>query len=174
MDPAIQSAVRQLLEAAALFEHEGAPRFAPGASPSELDDLAATAGVDLAHDFRGLLRLHRAIVAMDIHNGYWIGASATGPLVLAQGPRAATCGDAMLSVFPVASDGGGNLFLRPLTTPAIWRWDHETGNTQQVAETLAEFLRVVAEDWACVARGDEARAYLVDPERYRRTPSTSG
>src|SRR5689334_22300763 len=174
MDAAIQSAVRRLLETGALFDDEDAPRFAPPALPSELDDLAAAAKVDLPADFIELLSIHRAIVAMNIHNGYWIGASASVPLVLAQGPSTATCGAGRVPVVPVASDGGGNLFLRPLTMSSFWRWAHETGATHLVAEGLAEFLRIVVEDWEHAARGDEARAYLVSSDRYRRPPSTSG
>jgi hypothetical protein len=176
MDAAIQSSVRRLLEAAALFkfDDDDAPQFAPAASPSELDELAVATNVDLPDDFIELLTLHRAIVAMNIHNGYWIGASVTGPLVLAQGPSTATCGAVPVPVLPVASDGGGNLFLRPLTMSSIWRWDHETGVTHQVADGLAEFLGIVAEDWEHAARGDEARVYLVSSNRYRRSPPTSG
>ena len=168
MNAAIESSVRRLREAAALFEGEEAPLFAPPASSSELGALAAAAEVELPGDFVDLLCLHRAIVAMNIHNGYWIGASRSGRVVLAQGPSTATCGGARLAVVPVASDGGGNLFLRPLTTPSIWRWDRETGVTHQVAGGLAELLRIIAEDWEHAARGDEARAYLVSAARYRR------
>ena len=175
MDAAIQSSVRRLYEAAALFQDEDdVPQFAPPASPSELDDLAIAAKVDLPVDFIRLLSLHRAIVAMNIHNGYWLGASASGPLVLAQGPSTATCGGVRVAVVPVASDGGGNLFLRPQTMSSIWHWDHETGIADQVADGLAEFLGLVADDWECAARGDETRAYLVSSRRYRRPPSTSG
>jgi hypothetical protein len=166
MNAAIQSTVRRLHEAAALFDDQDAPQFAAPASPSELSDLAATANVELPDDFIEFLSLHRAIVAMNIHNGYWIGASSSGPLVLADGPSTATCGTARPSVFPIASDGGGNLFLWPLTMSSIWRWNHDTGVTHQVAEGFVEFLQIVVEDWEHAARGDQAHGYLVSPARY--------
>jgi hypothetical protein len=168
MNTTLRSTVRRLREAAALFDDQEAPEFAPPASPAELRALAAATRVAPSDDFIQLLSLHRAIIAMEVHNGYWLGGSASGRVALAEGPGSATFGGARLTAFPVASDGGGNLFLRPRTMSSIWRWNHETGVTHRVAKSFVEFLGLVAEDWEHAARGDQTRLYLVSSARYRQ------
>ena len=108
-----------------------------------------------------LLRTARAIVAMDIHNGYWIG----GPVELARSirrndfPADLDEGGRTVRAIPLATDGGGNAFL--MAGGSVWRWNHETGVCTVVAGGLDEFLRRVAQDWSHHLQGDETWDYLV-------------
>jgi hypothetical protein len=157
----IEDAVGELHRSAVLLAEYEAPRFASAASQSELDALGRSLDLALPPDLLELLRLHRAIVAMDVRNGYWIGASETGALVLPNQPREALLNNELIAVVPVATDGGGNAFVQSLRDGTIWRLDHETAVCAMVGAHLPAFLLRVAEDWMHASHGDTDWRYLV-------------
>jgi len=154
-DRAIGKAVKALAALAAACPPDVAPRFEPPASPAELADLEDAVGAALLPALVDLLRTTRAIVAMGIHNGYWIG----GPMQLARSirrrdfPAEIDAGGTRARALPFATDGGGNAFML-VPDCSVWRWDHETGACTLVAGDLAAFLEAVAADWRRHVDGD--------------------
>lgn len=133
-------------------EWEERPRFDSPGTPESVAELALLAGFDLPVELREFLEQSNSIVAMSVHNGYWIG----GVKQLIGGgalPRTAE-GEAAI---PVATDGGGNAFLLS-ASGVIWRWDHEKDRVSRVAVSFGVFLEQVAEDWA---------AYISDKPDWR-------
>ena len=122
MSKSISEAVGLLHETAALLGEETAPEFCRPATKSGLDSLARSSKRALSADPRAFLSLHRAIVAMDVFNGYWLGASKSGRLVLPSTPTAAKLTSDAEPVIPVATDGGGNAFVQSVQSGSIWRW----------------------------------------------------
>ena len=99
----------------------------------------------LPSDLRAFLTACRAVVAMSVHNGYWVGDVESLARLVGRNdfPRLVAWEPAV----PVATDGGGNAFL--LTSSGrVWRWDHETDNMREVAASFADFLERIADDWA--------------------------
>ncbi len=135
------------------------PAFHPPASLASVEALEQAAGVRLPDDFRQFLLQTDAIVAMDIHNGYWIGGIES----LIQSISRSDFPDQVekTRVLPVATDGGGNAFLLSADGKHVWRWDHETGNVTDVASSFGAFLKRVADDWEHYATGNHDWAYLV-------------
>ncbi|HEY1066768.1 MAG TPA: SMI1/KNR4 family protein [Pirellulales bacterium] len=135
-------------------EWEDRPRFAPPASEEAIASLGREAGFSLPQDFAAFLREHSAVVAMSIHNGYWLG-----------GLSASSRETSMRSVFGrpaivAATDGGGNPFL--LTADGrIWRCDRETRAMREVASSFTAFLDRVADDWEAYATDAPEWQYLV-------------
>jgi hypothetical protein len=161
MTSSIESAIRELHRSAALFAGNDAPRFAPPASQADVEELGRALRRPVPQDVSELLRRHRAIVAMDVHNGYWIGGSETGTLALANQPSEALLDSERVEVVPVATDGGGNTFVRSGLDGTIWRQDREKSSYRRIAHDLANFLRRVAEDWVHASQNDPAWRYLV-------------
>jgi hypothetical protein len=147
-DGAIGKAVKSLAAVAADCPPDVAPRVEPPASPAELADLEDACGAPLPDALVDLLRTTRAIVAMEIHNGCWIG----GPAQLARSirrrdfPAEIDAGGTRARALPFATDGGGNAFML-VTGGSVWRWDRETGAATRVADDLPAFLGRVADDW---------------------------
>jgi hypothetical protein len=162
VDEAIDRAVRELIALGAAYPHDVAPQFEPPASPTELAELEDASGGPLPAEMVALLQRAKAIIAMDVHNGYWIG----GPTQLSRSirrrdfPAELDVQGQTIRAIPLATDGGGNAFLLA-GGGSVWRWDHETGVSTFVAEDLEEFLHRVAEDWRHHLDGDGTWAYLV-------------
>jgi cell wall assembly regulator SMI1 len=161
-DEAIARAVKDLGALGAAYPDEAAPRFEPPASPTELAELEDAFGGALPADMLALLQTTRAIVAMDIRNGYWIG----GPAELSRSihrrdfPAEVDVRGEAVRAIPLATDGGGNAFMLAVAG-SVWRWDHETNGCTFVAENLGTFLHRVAEDWSHDLKGDDTWKYLV-------------
>lgn len=121
---------------------EDRPRFEPPLTGQSVIELERMAGFALPGDLREFLGQTESIVAMSVHNGYWVGSIK--PLIEGNTwPRVAN-GEVTI---PVATDGGGNAFLLG-ANGQVWRWDHETDKLKLVAASFGAFLERVAEDWA--------------------------
>src|SRR6202044_2402277 len=102
---------------------EERPRFDPPASPESVAEFERVAGFPLPDDLRDFFAVNDSVIAISIHNGFWLGGAR-------QLARSAEQGNLPRSVngeraIPVATDGGGNAFL--LTANGrVWRWNHET------------------------------------------------
>jgi hypothetical protein len=92
---------------------------------------------------------------MSVHNGYHLCGAKEVADIRTDGwpPRTVTGPNGDERVVPVAWDGGGNAFLLSPSTQRVWRWDHETGTSVQVASSFTDFLTRVVADW---------EAYLAD------------
>jgi hypothetical protein len=100
---------------------------------------------------------------MDIRNGYWIG----GPVELSRSlrrhdfPKTIDIQDRTSRAIPVATDGGGNVFMLAEIDGSVWRRNHDTAAVQHVAQDFVAFLNRVAVDWMHDLEGDERWTYLV-------------
>jgi hypothetical protein len=121
---------------------EERPRFASPATLQEIADLERAAGFALPPQLREFLEQTASVVAMSVHNGYWL--AGIKQLLNGDGLPRAVDGEAAI---PVATDGGGNAFL-VTSSGAIWRWDHEAGKVKLVADSFGAFLERIVEDWA--------------------------
>jgi hypothetical protein len=156
----VDAALARLREVAASFPPDSRPRFAKGATPARVDALESACGMALPPAVRSFLLACDEVVAMDVWNGYWIGGTRGISRMLVQEdvPKA---GGATARVCPVATDGGGNMFLVALEgPPIILKRNHETGEVEQVADDFESFLERVAEDWRHAALEDAAWSYL--------------
>jgi hypothetical protein len=159
----VESVLNRLIAVANRFPEWERPTFRPRAASSSIQELERTIENPLPSQFGDFLRRCDAIVAMQIHNGYWIGGVDNLKRSIIRGDYPATLDEDGLSmpVVPVATDGGGNAFLLTIGDGRIWRWDHETGVTFAVAGSFAEFLDRVATDWEQVISGNQDWTYLV-------------
>ncbi len=159
----IEDALARLREAAERLLESERPRFHGAASVQQIDALETALGNRIPDDFRRLLQICDAIVAMEVHNGYWIG----GAEALAEGvareylPRMISDGLTSAPAIPIATDGGGNAFLARVADGSVWRSDHETGNVEPVASSIDGFLQRVADDWVHFAADDHDWHYIV-------------
>jgi cell wall assembly regulator SMI1 len=136
-------------------EWESRPTFDPPATPEAVAAFEMAVGFPLPADLRAFFASTGAVVGMSIHNGYWLGG-------LDQLTRSAGAGGwprevAGELVAPIATDGGGNVFLVS-SGGRVLRWGRETGNVSEVSASFAEFLERVADDWA---------AYIADIPGWR-------
>jgi hypothetical protein len=132
-------------------EWEERPRFDPPAPPETIAAFEQNVGFPLSADFRAFLSLNSGVVAMSVHNGYWLGGVER--LQVTDFPQMA----ARERVAPVATDGGGNAFLLS-ECGRVFLWNHETGNFSHVAGSFSSFLELVVADWA---------AYIADTPGWR-------
>lgn len=163
MDQTIEGVVQRLVDLGHRYPPDVAPLFEGPAAPGELTDLEKALGEAIPAAFLRLLQTTRAIVAMDIHNGCWIG----GPVQLARSIRRGDFPGSLRAegrderALPIATDGGGNAFLLVIRLGSVWRWDRGTGAVAYVSPDLTEFLARVAADWQHELEGDATWSYLV-------------
>lgn len=137
---------------------EERPRFGPPGVAEQVAAFERAAGFPLSRDLQAFLATCGTVAAMSVQNGYWIGDVVNQAHALASGnyPREVS---GELAV-PIGSDGGGNIFLQS-RGGRVWRWDHETGCVALVAESFADFLDRVAEDWAAYIADTPGWKFLV-------------
>jgi hypothetical protein len=148
------------------------PTFDPEVAPTEIAAVEAELGCTLPADYRAFLESCGRVSAMDVHNGYEILTPSLGLRIRRQDEIPRRVGTHI--VFPVAADGGGNLFLLSFDAPfEVWKWNHETGRATngslplghqallKVAIGFAAFLQRVLDDWEHFAAGDDAWPFLV-------------
>lgn len=153
----VASALRRLRALAESFPTpempwEDRPVFLPPLDARRLADLAA-----LPPELLEFFALCGRVRAGNIRNGYDVGDwgavqrdPANGlPLTIDREP-----------VFAVGFDGGGNAFLHSLADGRVWRWDHETGATAPVADSFAQLLHRIADDWEHHLADDREWVYL--------------
>ena len=145
------------------FSQNERPTFTPPSSADAIQAFESVLGFRLPSQLLQFLSTYDAIIAMNVHNGYWIGGlfELTRSVGRDDFPRSIMVGREPHTIIPVATDGGGNAFLLSVDDGRIWRWDHETGNTTNVANSFVAFLRQVAEDWDHAIFNDEDWEYLV-------------
>lgn len=145
------------------FSEGERPTFRPPASTVSIQAFEATLGFPLPNELREFLSQCDAVVAMDVHNGYWLGGSAELTRSVSRGdfPRSIKVGEEFVAVAPVGTDGGGNAFLLTAGDGKVWRWDHENGSLAEVAGSFVALLMRVAEDWEQAAAGVKSWKYLV-------------
>jgi cell wall assembly regulator SMI1 len=156
----VATSVARLRELALAFPRPGCaweerPRFEAPATPQGIAELERVAGFGLPADLRAFLEQTDSVIAMSVHNGYWLGGIMQ--LVNRDALPRVVAGEAAI---PVATDGGGNAFLLS-SSGAIWRWDHETGNAKVVATSFGAFLERVVEDWAAYIDEQPGWRFLV-------------
>ena len=134
---------------------EEAPRFEPPSSPHDIAELERIAGFVFPNELREFLEHTESVVASSVHNGYWLGG--VKELLSANGVPHVVDG---LAAIPVATDGGGNAFLLA-SSGAVWRWEHETGKTKEVAASFGIFLERVVEDWTAYIEEQPGWQFLV-------------
>jgi hypothetical protein len=147
--PSVATTLTRLRDLALAFprpdcDWEDRPRFNPPATSQSIAEIELSAGFDLPDDLRAFLNQTESIVAMSVHNGYWLGDIKQ--LVGGSFPRLVE-GEAVL---PVATDGGGNAFFLG-ASGRVWRWDHETGKVRLISASFAAFLERIADDWEAYA-----------------------
>lgn len=123
---------------------EDRPQFGPSATLQSLDEFERIVGFALPGEFREFLLHTESIVAMSVHNGYWLGDIEL--LIKLVGQRSLPSVVDGEPTIPIATDGGGNVFLLA-AIGCVWRWDHETNRLDFVSESFSAFLERVAEDW---------------------------
>lgn len=143
--------------AAALDEWER-PTFGAPATAEAIAAFRVAAGFSLPAGLEALLSEHESIRAMGVHNGYWIGGIEQLAAALARAELPRTARDE--PVVPVATDGGGNAFLVS-SRGHVWRWEHETGTTTEIATSVEAFLERVAADWEAFVAGTPGWRFLV-------------
>jgi cell wall assembly regulator SMI1 len=147
--------LNRLRSLADLFPEGEGPTFSPPASADAIQAFGSALGFPLPAELREFLAQCDAVVAMDVHNGYWIGGCRVGSqreprrFSRKHGYRRGTH-----HVMPIATDRGGNAFLLTPADGRVWRWDHETGTLSAIAGSFAAFLERVAQDWERAASGD--------------------
>jgi cell wall assembly regulator SMI1 len=165
----VDSVLRRLLAISERFEDwqrpfggwEQRPSFHPPATAEQLAAVERRAGT-IPDDLRAFLSVTSQIVAMDIHNGYWIGGDVNlDPRTDVGWPDRLQTPTGETRIIAVAADGGGNAFLMSPEAGTVWSWDHETGQTEKVAESFTDFLARVADDWEHYAGNDHDWRYLV-------------
>jgi hypothetical protein len=138
-----------------------AATFDSGADASRSGAVAALVEAPLPSDYIYFLSQCAGVMGMDFHNGYVLHTPEEVVRRLSEGglPRQVTTADGAVPVIPVASDGGGNVFLLQVGPPyGVLRWDHETGGggdapasahdgIQPVADSFASFLERIRDDW---------------------------
>ncbi len=134
---------------------EDRPRFEPPATPQAIAQLECAAGFVLPDELREFLEQTESIIAMSVHNGYWLGG--TKWMLETDGVPQVANGE---TAIPVACDGGGNVFLITCNG-TICRWNHETGEVKPVAASFGVFAERVAEDWAAYIDGQPDWRFLV-------------
>jgi hypothetical protein len=134
---------------------EERPHFDPPASPQSVAEIERVAGFTLPADFRDFLERTEAVVALSIHNGYWLGGVEC---LMEESDAPRTAGGER--AIPIATDGGGNAFLLA-ASGIVWRWDHETGKLARVASSFGAFLERVAEDWEAYVSDKPGWRFLV-------------
>jgi len=137
---------------------EQQPQFSQPATPESIANFERLAGFALPGEFCEFLAENDSVVAMSIHNGYFVGG-------LSQLARSVDRGDFPRSVhgnpaIAVAADGGGNAFLLAANGP-VWRWDHDTGSVVQSAASFGVFLDRVAADWAAYIADTPEWSYMI-------------
>lgn len=159
----VADVLNRLRGLADLFPEGEGPTFSPPASADAIEALESALGFPLPAELREFLAQCDAIVAMDVHNGYWIGGTAELARSVGRGdfPGSMDSGGERITVMPIATDGGGNAFLLTPADGRVWRWDHETGTPSAVADSFVGFLERVAQDWERAASGDADWEYLV-------------
>lgn len=135
------------------------PIFAPPATSTQIAVLEVALGCRLPPSVRSFFDAQDSISAMDVHNGYSIGDSATlaRSILRRDFPNTidSTC------VFPIGSDGGGNPFLMPLSEEGpIWKWRHDAGEFVVVADSFDLFLDRLADDFRMFAAGRTEWDYM--------------
>ena len=142
----VADVLNRLRGLADLFPEGEGPTFSPPASADALEAFESAVGLALPAELREFLAHCDAIVAMDVHNGYWIGGTAGLARSAARGdfPETMDSGGERITVMPVATDGGGNAFFLIPADGRVWRWDHETGTLSAVADSFVGFLERVA------------------------------
>jgi cell wall assembly regulator SMI1 len=155
--------LNRLRALANLFPDGEGPTFSPPASADEIEAFESAVRLPLPAELREFLAQCDAIVAMDVHNGYWIGGTAELARSVVRGDFSGTMdsGGERITVMPIATDGGGNAFFLTQADGRVWRWDHETGTLSAVADSFVGFLERVAQDWERAASGDADWEYLV-------------
>jgi hypothetical protein len=150
----VESLLARLREAALAMPRPGCdwesrPEFLLPPDAAQLEAARMATGEPLPDDLLAFLRLCGGIKGMSVHNGYQLCGAADVAKTRSDGwPPASVAGPAgQERVVPVAWDGGGNAFLLSPATGRVWRWDHETGGTTQVASSFTEFLARVVVDW---------------------------
>jgi hypothetical protein len=116
------------------------------------------AGFPLPDDLRRFFWHTEAVVALSVHNGYWIGDIASLIVSFERSDFPQTVGGK--PAIPVTTDGGGNAFLLS-ASGCVWRWEHETGTVQQVAETFGRFLARIVADWEAYLANTPGWQFLV-------------
>src|SRR5262245_48246821 len=81
---------------------EERPRFDPPATPQAITELECIAGFPLPAEVRAFLAEAESIVAMSVHNGYWIG----GIKQLVESGSLPRVAEGEVAI-PIATDGGG-------------------------------------------------------------------
>jgi hypothetical protein len=158
----IDGSLSRLHELAGHFSSEERPEFHPGASPDAISALQAVVRSQLPEEFTYFLGQCDSIIAMDVWNGYWIGGveGLLRSIARKDFPSVVSESNNPVAVFPAATDGGGNGFLLSSNGDAIWKWNHETGDTTLVASGFSSFLERIADDWKHYLSGDQAWRYL--------------
>ncbi len=158
----IGARVRRLREIADSLPVWQRPNFREPAREREISLLEASVGAMLPDGFRAFLLLTDAVIAMEIHNGLWIGGVPELRRSVERGefPAAIDERGTPVPAMPVATDGGGNAFLTSAHSGLVWRWDHETGDLRLVSDGFDRFLGRVAEDWVRFARDDRDWSFL--------------
>jgi hypothetical protein len=139
-------------------EWEERPQFKPPASPEAVAAFEGAAGFPLPDDLRRFFWHTEAVVALSVHNGYWIGdiAHLIGAIEWQDFPQSVGGKPAI----PVSTDGGGNAFLLS-ASGQVWCWKHETGMVQQVAESFDQFLARIVADWEAYLNNTPGWQFLV-------------
>ena len=149
--------------------------FESGAAPSRIESVAAVVGEPLPVDYRYFLSQCAGFTGMDFHNGYAVHTPEEVVRLFreAGAPRQVLTDRGAVPVLPVASDGGGNVFLLKLRMPhVVLRWDHEIGETgaalppghpgfREVADGFVVLLERIRADWSHFLGPDpEAWTYI--------------
>jgi hypothetical protein len=152
------------------------PRFGPGCTPAEVEELLGDASVHVP-EYAQYLGLCRRIDAPDVFCGYFLHSPLQVARQTSSQPRLLHVDEgpgnqAEVRVLVIGSDGGGNLFLMGTSPPhagSVWKWNHEhevrfdgmaKDGLTLVAPSVGGFLDRLATDWEHFANGDRAWSYF--------------
>jgi cell wall assembly regulator SMI1 len=155
----LELAMQRLLESANMLPEWAKPTVHEAATTEDIASFEEVIGTLLPEDFRRFLTMSDGIVAMDVQNGYWLG----GTKLLTRSVHRNDFPGFIENnkVVPIATDGGGNVFLLSLGGYHVWRWRRETSQCDVVSNSFIEFLLRVASDWEQFASENDHWKYLV-------------
>ena len=159
----ISEAINQLKVLAKLVENEDEPwleepKFTDAPITSQLNEFEKVSGFQIKGELLEFFTLNDSIIAMSIHNGYWIGGINQLKNIYTSGNvtrkiKQETC-------IPLATDGSGNTFIFT-EAESVWKVDHETLKETLISNSLSEFFERVIEDWKAFVEQKENWTYLV-------------
>lgn len=134
-----------------------AATFSPPASADQVRTLAGRLLAPLPPDYAYFLSRCRGFAGMDFHNGYAVHGPELVLRILSEpgAPKWVRTNTSSLPTIPVASDGGGDVFLLDLGSPyTVRRWGHGIGSDRDEVPDADPCLRTLCQGFLAFLGAD--------------------